>query len=128
MVIAACLYIAVRGKSTAGAILSLAEPNPIAWTVHVCDKYEHLDYHIVLVVWSKTLNQNLNWNQNPNPIQNLNPKINLSVLFKTIKKFFFVNKVQGVSQLLKQSDWAQIQDFKWYHNDDYINIYWKVKR
>ena len=34
--------------------------------------------------------------------------------------------VQGVSQLLKQSDWAQIQDFKWYHNDDYI--YWKVKR
>jgi len=30
--------------------------------------------------------------------------------------------VQGVSQLLKQSDWAQIQDFKWYHNDDYI--YW----
>jgi len=36
----------------------------------------------------------------------------LSVLFKTIKKFFFVNKVQGVSQLLKQSDWAQIQDFK----------------
>jgi len=35
--------------------------------------------------------------------------------------------VQGVSQLLKQSDWAQIQDFKWYHNDDYI-YYWKVKR
>jgi len=35
-------------------------------------------------------------------------------------------KVQGVSQLLKQNDWAQIQDFKWYHNDDYI--YWKVKR
>jgi len=34
--------------------------------------------------------------------------------------------VQGVSQLLKQSDWAQIQDFKWYRNDDYI--YWKVKR
>ena len=34
--------------------------------------------------------------------------------------------IQGVSQLLKQSDWAQIQDFKWYHNDDYI--YWKVKR
>ena len=34
--------------------------------------------------------------------------------------------LQGVSQLLKQSDWAQIQDFKWYHNDDYI--YWKVKR
>jgi len=34
--------------------------------------------------------------------------------------------VQGVSQLLKQSDWAQMQDFKWYHNDDYI--YWKVKR
>jgi len=32
--------------------------------------------------------------------------------------------VQGVSQLLKQSNWAQIQDFKWYHNDDYI--YWKV--
>jgi len=30
--------------------------------------------------------------------------------------------IQGVSQLLKQSDWAQIQDFKWYHNDDYI--YW----
>jgi len=34
--------------------------------------------------------------------------------------------VEGVSQLLKQSDWAQIQDFKWFHNDDYI--YWKVKR
>ena len=34
--------------------------------------------------------------------------------------------LQGVSQLLKQSDWTQIQDFKWYHNDDYI--YWKVKR
>jgi len=30
--------------------------------------------------------------------------------------------IQGVSQLLKQSDWAQIQDFKWYRNDDYI--YW----
>jgi len=28
--------------------------------------------------------------------------------------------IQGVSQLLKQSDWAQIQDFKCYHNDDYI--------
>ena len=40
---------------------------------------------------------------------------------KKEKNFF-----QGVSQLLKQSDWAQIQDFKWYHNDDYI--YWKVKR
>jgi len=35
-------------------------------------------------------------------------------------------QIQGISQLLKQSDWAQIQDFKWYHNDDYI--YWKVKR
>ena len=33
--------------------------------------------------------------------------------------------IQGVSQLLKQSDWAQIQDFKWYHNDDYI--YWRWK-
>jgi len=29
-------------------------------------------------------------------------------------------QIQGVSQLLKQSDWAQIQDFKLYHNDDYI--------
>jgi len=35
-------------------------------------------------------------------------------------------RLQGVSQLLKQSDWAQIQDFKCYYNDDYI--YWKVKR
>jgi len=40
---------------------------------------------------------------------------------------FFISTlmiVKGVSQLLKQSDWAQIQDFKWYHNDDYI--YWRV--
>jgi len=37
-----------------------------------------------------------------------------------LRPYFFA--VQGVSQLLKQSDWAQIQDFKWYHNDDYI--YW----
>ena len=36
------------------------------------------------------------------------------------------HQVQGVAQLLKQSDWAQIQDFKWYHHDDYI--YWKEKR
>ena len=44
-----------------------------------------------------------------------------------VKGFNKKNKhLQGVSQLLKQSDWAQIQDFKWYHNDDYI--YWKVKR
>ena len=42
------------------------------------------------------------------------------------RKFALLYIVQGVSQLLKQSDWAQIQDFKWYHNDDYI--YWKVKR
>jgi len=34
----------------------------------------------------------------------------------------YIEGIQGVSQLLKQSDWAQIQDFKWYHNDDYI--YW----
>jgi len=26
-------------------------------------------------------------------------------------------QIQGISQLLKQSDWAQIQDFKRYHND-----------
>jgi len=37
-----------------------------------------------------------------------------------------ISSLQGVSQLLKQSDWAQIQDFKWYHNDDYI--YWKVNK
>jgi len=44
----------------------------------------------------------------------------------SIEKWRKSAEVQGVSQLLKQSDWAQIQDFKWYHNDDYI--YWKVKR
>jgi len=36
------------------------------------------------------------------------------------KMDYFRRIVQGVSQLLKQSDWAQIQDFKLYHNDDYI--------
>ena len=46
--------------------------------------------------------------------------------FASEKKDCTAVGIQGVSQLLKQSDWAQIQDFKWYHNDDYI--YWKVKR
>jgi len=27
-------------------------------------------------------------------------------------EYYQKNKLQGVSQLLKQSDWAQIQDFK----------------
>jgi len=49
--------------------------------------------------------------------------LNLATDSKMIHKSKdFITTVQGVSQLLKQSDWAQIQDFKWYHNDDYI--YW----
>ena len=50
-----------------------------------------------------------------------------SIQYKWIFYCLFLDLIiQGVSQLLKQSDWALIQDFKWYHNDDYI--YWKVKR
>ena len=32
--------------------------------------------------------------------------------FPTFFNYFATLKVQGVSQLLKQSDWAQMQDFK----------------
>jgi len=38
------------------------------------------------------------------------PKIFASVLSERIGVDF--ERIQGVSQLLKQSDWAQIQDFK----------------
>ena len=34
----------------------------------------------------------------------------LSAVLKVIR--FYLRIIQGVSQLLKQSDWAQIQDFK----------------